>query len=215
MKKCVEHIDASDKRLEYMCRFLSNKDDGGYEVWRRIYSLKIIRNHHIRFEPNKEIFAEDICFNLEYFRYCRCIRTIENSLYYYRVRSDSIMGALNNAKLHEVQMLAWRNYIMMPDLYVKENYSLIYSGVMQVRYNDASMTELKKYCNSMQNAGFVIEMNRDVVNHIKQQIYYFGKRGGMMHWLYANSILSLVRKNEKKAVLFKKIADRIGDRKRS
>lgn len=198
-----------------MCRFLSNKDDGGYEVWRRIYALKVIRDHNIQFEPNKEIFAEDICFNLEYFRYCGCIRTIENSLYYYRVRNDSIMGALDNAKLHEVQMLAWRNYVMMPDLYVKENYSLIYSGVMQVRYNDSSMTELKEYCSSMQNAGFVIEMNRNVVGHIKQQIYYFGKRGGMMHWLYANMILSLVRKKEKRAALLRKIADRIGDRKRS
>lgn len=63
-----------------------------YEIWSGIYSGEIIREHHLRFVDNKKIFAEDICFFLYYLPHCRSIKLLEEKLYNYQVRSDSILN---------------------------------------------------------------------------------------------------------------------------
>lgn len=63
-----------------------------YEVWSGIYKADIIQSNHLRFVDNKKIFAEDVCFFLYYIPYCRNIKVLENQLYNYTRRDNSIMG---------------------------------------------------------------------------------------------------------------------------
>lgn len=202
-------IDDSKQRLEYMCKFLSNSRDAGYEVWRRIYRLDLIQENNIKFEPNKEIFAEDICFNLDFLRYCKTVESIEDSLYCYRIRENSIMNSLSDCKLHEVQLLAWRNYIYQPDLFIKKNYNYIYAAIMQVRYNDTSFEDLKTYCNTIRNVGLVIEMCRQIRHNLIRHVYYFGKKGGLVHWMNALIMLFLLDGKEAEAKVVKRCVDKI------
>lgn len=202
-------IDSSEKRLQYICGYLSNAKDGGYEVWRRIYSLDMIREHHILFQPNKEIFAEDICFNLEYFRYCNSVEVIEDSLYYYRVRKSSIMGSLESAKLHEMQLLAWRDYITLSDRNIKKRYDYIYAGIMQVRYNGVHINKLIEYCKSLNEKEFVIEMNNSIKKNAIKHIRYYGKKASLLHFLYAQLILSIINKKRIRVKVIDQIRNRI------
>lgn len=63
----------------------------GWEPWSRVYSREIIEQFHIRFEDG-EHFAEDLYFCLCYCAHARRIVSIPDSLYYYTIREESIMG---------------------------------------------------------------------------------------------------------------------------
>lgn len=58
----------------------------------KCYRTKILKEHHIYFEANTKVFAEDLCFNLYCFPYVSSLACINEVLYYYIYRSDSIMG---------------------------------------------------------------------------------------------------------------------------
>ena len=61
------------------------RNNWGFEVWSKVYSMKIIRDKSIRFEPNKEIFAEDICFFLYFSKFVNSIRIISDCNYFYLI----------------------------------------------------------------------------------------------------------------------------------
>lgn len=64
----------------------------GWEAWSRMFSRDIIERYHLRFEDNKRIFAEDLYFCLCYCAHARRIVSIPDSLYFYTIREESIMG---------------------------------------------------------------------------------------------------------------------------
>ena len=73
----------------------------GWEAWNRLFRADIIKNNSIWFEPNKEIFAEDRCFNI-YYTFCSdSLVFIENRFYNYLIRDDSIMGKNRELKIRE------------------------------------------------------------------------------------------------------------------
>ena len=71
-----------------------------WEAWNRIYRRDIIEKYHLRFEDNKIIFAEDMYFCLCYCAHIKKILKIPDRLYYYLIRSDSIMG--NNREANNI-----------------------------------------------------------------------------------------------------------------
>lgn len=64
----------------------------GWEAWARVFRKDIIDRYQIRFADNRKIFAEDLYFNLCYCAHISSISCIDEVLYYYRQRDDSIMG---------------------------------------------------------------------------------------------------------------------------
>jgi hypothetical protein len=74
----------------------------GWEAWSRMYRRDIIEDNNLRFEPNKEVFAEDQCFNLYYTLCSNNIICLEDRLYNYLVRSTSIMGKRTEYKINEM-----------------------------------------------------------------------------------------------------------------
>ena len=63
----------------------------GWEAWNRMFRKEIIDTYHLRFADNKQIFAEDLYFNLCYCAHIHEIISIPQSLYLYNVRDNSIM----------------------------------------------------------------------------------------------------------------------------
>lgn len=189
-------INNSQERLKYMCDYLLNNQNSGREVWRRLYSLDIIRKYGLRFESNKTI-AEDICFHLYYLSYCNYIVSIKEDLYNYRVWEGSIMGMLSKPKLREMQQIAKSVYIFMPNLYIKERFHLLYAGIMQIHYNMVRDDDIDAYYENLNDAAFVIEMNNAIKRNIKMHYIYFGRMHSALHFLWASL---LVNKNKNKKV---------------
>lgn len=67
----------------------------GWSSWSRIYKRDIIENNRLQFVDNKRIFAEDHLFSLSYLCHTKKLVCIDEPLYYYVQREDSIMS---NAK---------------------------------------------------------------------------------------------------------------------
>ncbi|ANS74233.1 hypothetical protein AWM70_06245 [Paenibacillus yonginensis] len=79
---------------EYMYRYLFTYEHG-HEVWNKLYRRSLIEEHAVRFEPNKEIFSEDLMFNLYVLCHAGRITSLNRSFYYYLQREGSIMKIPN------------------------------------------------------------------------------------------------------------------------
>ncbi|MBE6024853.1 MAG: glycosyltransferase [Cellulosilyticum sp.] len=73
----------------------------GYEVWGKLYKTEIISKNKIRFDKSIKI-GEDLAFNMTYALYANSIKCIDDKLYCYRMRSDSVM-ATNDDILIQVE----------------------------------------------------------------------------------------------------------------
>lgn len=181
----IVQIKTDENRLTAMCEYLANREYG-FEVWRRIYSNRVIRKNNIKFEPNKDIFAEDICFNLMYLNYCNELISDEGIIYNYCIRDNSIMGASKKrCKLKEMTELAYRVYLVCPHLYIRDNYHLIYSGVVNLEQTKYSAKELKRYHDGADRPAFAIQMASDICSDLKEHIRFYGKRNGLLHYIHA------------------------------
>lgn len=188
-------VDIRNTRTQFMLSYLKN-DQTGFEVWRRVYSTNIIKKYNLHFQPNKKVFAEDICFNIDFLNYCNTICMILDSLYRYRKRNDSIMGKLNRPKIQEMQNLAWHCYLFTPHLDIKDHFNVFFSKIMQIYYDKADINDFKQYCGNLRNAGFVIQMNRIKWSDLSHYIGVLGKKSTFLCYLYSRLILSLVQNNK-------------------
>lgn len=185
-------IETPADRLEQMCAFLKNMETG-FCVWRRVYSVDIIRQNGLSFEPNKEVFAEDICFNLYYLNYCSHVRTIEASLYDYLLRGDSIMGSnQERPRLMQMHTLAKKVYDHTPFPLVREHFYLLYAAIMAIHYGLTDWQDLEKYTGELQGDTFALEMSKGVWKNLREQLLYHGKRNGVHQLCYCKIIERLL-----------------------
>lgn len=75
---------------EILPRLIGGNDCIGMSVWKGIYSKKLIDNNSIRFVSEREFISEDIMFDLNYYRYSKCVSIINEKLYYYTVNTSSL-----------------------------------------------------------------------------------------------------------------------------
>ena len=67
-----------------------SKNELGVVVWNKIYRTEILKVNKVKFEDNKEIFGEDLLFNLAIMHYANSIITINKPLYNYYIRDESV-----------------------------------------------------------------------------------------------------------------------------
>lgn len=70
-----------------------------WNAWNRIFLKSVIDEYTLRFEDNRRIMAEDQYFCLVYLAHCKKITVIEDCLYDYYQREDSIMGTIKKNKI--------------------------------------------------------------------------------------------------------------------
>ena len=81
--------------------FLSNLDErllqykDSWESTTRLLKRSIINEHQLEFKDTGKVFAEDLCFVIEYMMYCTSQVMLVNHLYCYRMRNTSIMNSLD------------------------------------------------------------------------------------------------------------------------
>ena len=66
----------------------------GWEAWDRVFRRSLIEEHHLRFQPTREVLAEDLLFTAEYSLYVRNYFAMCNVLYYYRQREASLVHSV-------------------------------------------------------------------------------------------------------------------------
>lgn len=70
-------------------------------VWNKIYRRDILERNDIRFSVGQTM-GEDFLFNIKYLQKIRSIITIENSLYMYYQRSESVMNSYNKKYISSI-----------------------------------------------------------------------------------------------------------------
>lgn len=66
------------------------KDAFRPSVWNALYSMEIIRSNNLLFPSERELIAEDIVFDIEYYKYSKKVVLSANSGYCYRVTPGSL-----------------------------------------------------------------------------------------------------------------------------
>ena len=88
-----ETLDLSGDRLKWYFYHRWMPYVHGQEAWCRLYRRDIIEKHHLRFAPNKRIFAEDTLFSGEYLMHVGRLCALQKPYILYRQRQDSLMAA--------------------------------------------------------------------------------------------------------------------------
>lgn len=81
------------------------KDSFRPSVWNSVYSLKLIREHNVRFPSEREYIAEDIVFDTDYYRRSQCVCTIDSASYCYRVTPGSLTQSYKPDRFDKVVYL--------------------------------------------------------------------------------------------------------------
>lgn len=111
-------FDDPEKKSRFICNFLLRYKIG-WEAWNRIYRNEIIERYELRFENNKEIFAEDLYFCLCYCSHITSVQCIDSVLYNYVQRQGSIMDTdkkqVNVGRISRLGEAVYRHYMQYDD----------------------------------------------------------------------------------------------------
>ncbi len=79
-------------RVEFAAHMIENPADFYYGVlWNKLFRRSIIMEHGIRMDAELS-WCEDFLFNLEYIRYAETFRAIQDPVYYYLKRKNSLVS---------------------------------------------------------------------------------------------------------------------------
>lgn len=81
------------------------KDSFRPSVWNAVYSMCIIREHNIRFPSEREYIAEDIIFDIDYYRFAQKVAVVPSSEYFYRVTPGSLTQKYKEDRFSKVVFL--------------------------------------------------------------------------------------------------------------
>ncbi|WP_207666090.1 MULTISPECIES: glycosyltransferase [Clostridia] len=161
LESCLQNarieLFSNDKLYTFVYRYLTNRY--GFEVWNKLYRRELIQAEKLEFQPNKKVFAEDICFNLMFFSKCNTVSTLEEKLYVYLLRDSSIMGTKNEPKIKEMENLA-----MCVKIYTEGRYdeiiSIIYFQLLMLELNALSWNQIDEYMRNVVSVELMREMCR-------------------------------------------------------
>lgn len=116
-------------------------------AWGKLYRRDIIEIHHLRFVEELRL-AEDVLFNLQYYKYCdKGIIAIESKGYYYRQSDGSTQSKLFDPKMfdwNETAFRAVRDYLIGHDAMTLENRTHFYSDVLGNLFYSTGLLALQK-----------------------------------------------------------------------
>lgn len=155
----------------------------GYEVWNKLYRTEIICQNQLRFEKNKEIFAEDICFNAYYLMHVKNVVRIDKILHYYLIRDNSLSGIVKA----EPKVTQFHNLIQYICKYILENYqienfydrfSYAYVVLMHDQYKRVPIKELPQIVECVGDQEIFEVMSNYAYQNRKTYIKRFGLKLG-------------------------------------
>lgn len=95
-----------DKLFARMLGSAPNKHDAiRMSVWNVMYSMKIIKEHQIRFPSEKKFISEDIIWDSEYYKYSKKVKIIDSTAYHYRITPGSLTQKYKPDMLNKICIL--------------------------------------------------------------------------------------------------------------
>ena len=82
----------------------------GFEAWNKLYVRRVVEQNGLRFQPNREILAEDLLFNAMYILHTHRVATLSQVYSCYYQREGSIMNAPKPRCAYRLMNLAERLY---------------------------------------------------------------------------------------------------------
>ena len=134
----VVFLETEKDRVDYIInRVLGWKT--GWEVWSRLFSARLLREHPIRFCETCGDYGEDLAFVLTACLYAGCVCGIETATYRYRIHPSSITGSSEPARnvnsLNEAARYVWQRYgavITEPSL--GDLFPILHYGMLRGEY---------------------------------------------------------------------------------
>lgn len=127
-------VTNEDERMRFLLKYLLNYRTG-WEACDHIFRGDIIREHQLRFAGERISFGEDLLFSFTYWLYARSCVAIEDSLYHYVQRKNSLLwGAQFRNILPEVHGLARKAYAAVVNAgmtRIREDFAAIYLHLME------------------------------------------------------------------------------------
>lgn len=84
------NINSEQERMDFLLYVLLNYRIG-WEAWSRIFRMDIIRQHHLHFVSEREVYAEDLLFSFSYWLYASSCTVLNACPYHYVQHSGSLM----------------------------------------------------------------------------------------------------------------------------
>lgn len=133
-KAAVLTIASPEDRMAFLLKYLLNYRIG-WEACAHLYRGNLIRGHHLRFVSEKTVFAEDLLFSFTYWLYAASCVILEDPLYHYVQRSDSLMGQSKQQNiLPRILALAEAAYQAVETAgltAIREDFAILYLHLME------------------------------------------------------------------------------------
>lgn len=163
---------------------------GGY-VWNKLYDMRIIREHNLKFDETIQS-NEDLIFLVEYMLYCNKSCYVNKELYHYIIRENSITQQKGekyktliinaNRGLDKIESmlskesLALRNYFVLKNVYLSLDavYNLLDSRENDKKFNQFMIENIMKY----KDKGFItgkVNLYCRIIKYCPQMYYIIFK----------------------------------------
>lgn len=159
-------LETNEKRKQFYATVLL-KYGIGWAAWNRMFKRSLIDKMQLRYADNRRIFAEDLYFNICYCTAASRVLCIDEYLYYYRIRDDSIMGkeqaCLNVGRMNELSKCAYEFICQTNDKSLLEIFPLIHFLVIK---NSAGDYKRRKGMRQ-------VKLRKEMLNDIEDKTYFY------------------------------------------
>lgn len=162
----------------------------GYCVWNKLYRADIIKKNRIFFVDNSQIFAEDICFNLYYISFCKRIEMIQECLYNYLNRENSIMGkSKKEPRLNQFIMISKCYEEFLEERgksgILTQCRGVVFSILMRLQLGKVGRLEREQWIEQIEDKAYFYRNSDEAVSQISNWLHSFGLFKGLKEWLKA------------------------------
>ena len=127
-------ITTEEERMRFLLKYLLNYRMG-WEACSHVFRGDIIRENHLRFVSERIVFAEDMLFSFTYWLYAGSCAVVQDCLYHYVQRTDSLMGKskFRNVlpQIHTLSQEAHEAMVRAGLTLPQKNFAMIYMHILE------------------------------------------------------------------------------------
>lgn len=187
-------FDNEEKKYKYLLEKLMGYKHG-HEVWLKMFKNEIIQKYKIRFCTTCNNYAEDYAFVASYTLFSRNVLCIEDVLYNYFVRYDSMMAKSKNVfkfnDMNEAIYDFWNYYVQVfNNLDDLKKFSVLHFLMMYEQYNKVIGSKeyptLGKEIEKIDRYEWFQKNITNVMRSHRNLKMYYGRHIANQIWLFSN-----------------------------
>ena len=157
----------------------------GISAWGKMFSLEVFKRFDMRFASEREIISEDAYFALEFFSRISVVSIVNESLYFYYKRADSLSRSFREDRFEKINVFYKTsiNYINMKNLpgkviahFTVRYHMYVISAMKQLLASDWAKVEKKTHLNAiLRDETLHFSLTKDVFRVHKNKMRLFFK----------------------------------------